>query len=56
MHDESAQFNGMLVRCVVHLELITTVDAIVFFPAASKKDDEHILADAQVNFIVTTEL
>lgn len=47
-HDHSALFSGMLIKCVVHLELIATVDAIIFFPATSKKDDEHNMQDAQV--------
>ena len=41
-------FQGLLIRCVVQLELIQTIDNIVFFPATSKKEDAENLAVAQV--------
>ena len=41
-------FQGLLIRCVVQLELIQTIDNIVFFPATSKREDAENLAVAQV--------
>lgn len=41
-------FQGLLIKCVVQLELIQTIDDIVFFPATSKKEDAENLAAAQV--------
>ena len=41
-------FQGLLIRCVVQLELIQTIDNIVFFPATSRKEDAENLAVAQV--------
>ena len=38
----------MLIKCVVQLELIQTIDNIVFFPATSKKEDADNMAAAQV--------
>lgn len=43
-------FTGLLIKCVVQLELITTIDAIVFYPSTSRKDDEHNLNEAKVFF------
>lgn len=40
-------FSGLLIRCVVQLELIQCIDNIVFFPATSKKEDQENLALAQ---------
>ncbi|KAK6188257.1 hypothetical protein SNE40_004474 [Patella caerulea] len=40
-------FQGLLIKCVVQLELIQTIDNIVFFPATSKKEDAENLALAQ---------
>ncbi|XP_065921136.1 brefeldin A-inhibited guanine nucleotide-exchange protein 1 isoform X3 [Magallana gigas] len=40
-------FQGLLIKCVVQLELIQTIDDIVFFPATSKKEDAENLAAAQ---------
>ncbi|XP_072259359.1 brefeldin A-inhibited guanine nucleotide-exchange protein 2 isoform X2 [Pyxicephalus adspersus] len=40
-------FAGLLIKCVVQLELIQTIDNIVFFPATSKKEDAEHLAAAQ---------
>uniref|UniRef100_A0A3Q3B4E0 ADP-ribosylation factor guanine nucleotide-exchange factor 2 (brefeldin A-inhibited) n=1 Tax=Kryptolebias marmoratus TaxID=37003 RepID=A0A3Q3B4E0_KRYMA len=40
-------FAGLLIKCVVQLELIQTVDNIVFFPATSKKEDAENMAAAQ---------
>ncbi|KAL1021211.1 hypothetical protein UPYG_G00010220 [Umbra pygmaea] len=40
-------FAGLLIKCVVQLELIQTIDNIVFYPATSKKDDAENMAAAQ---------
>uniref|UniRef100_A0A8W4F657 ADP ribosylation factor guanine nucleotide exchange factor 2 n=1 Tax=Sus scrofa TaxID=9823 RepID=A0A8W4F657_PIG len=38
----------LLIKCVVQLELIQTIDNIVFYPATSKKEDaEHLVAAQQ---------
>ncbi|KAF7696058.1 brefeldin A-inhibited guanine nucleotide-exchange protein 2 isoform X2 [Silurus meridionalis] len=39
-------FAGLLIKCVVQLELIQTIDNIVFFPATSKKEDAENMAAA----------
>lgn len=41
-------FNAMLIRCVVQLELVQTIDNIVFSPATSRREDAVNLAAAQV--------
>lgn len=41
-------FTGLLIKCVVQLELIQTIDNIVFYPATSKKEDAEHMAAAQV--------
>ena len=41
-------FNSILIKCVVQLELIQTIDNIVFFPATSKREDAENMAAAQV--------
>lgn len=43
-------FQGLLIRCVVQLELIQTIDNIVFFPATSRREDAENLAVAQVRY------
>lgn len=45
---EQRLFAALLIKCVVQLELIQTIDNIVFFPATSKKEDAENLAAAQV--------
>ncbi|CAL1541394.1 unnamed protein product, partial [Lymnaea stagnalis] len=40
-------FQSLLIRCVVQLELIQTIDNIVFFPATSRREDAENLAVAQ---------
>ena len=42
-------FQALLIKCVVQLELIQTIDNIVFFPTTSRKDDAENLAAAQVS-------
>jgi hypothetical protein len=41
-------FSALQIKCVVQLELIQTIDNIVFFPATSRKEDAENLALAQV--------
>lgn len=41
-------FAGLLIKCVVQLELIQTIDNIVFYPTTSKKEDAENMAAAQV--------
>ena len=48
---EGKLFQSLLIKCVVQLELIQTIDNIVFFPATSKEDQEN-LAAAQVGLHV----
>ncbi|XP_055916532.1 brefeldin A-inhibited guanine nucleotide-exchange protein 1 [Eupeodes corollae] len=36
--------DNLLIKCVVQLELIQTIDNIVFFPATSRKEDAETLA------------
>lgn len=43
-------FAGLLIKCVVQLELIQTIDNIVFYPATSKKEDAENMAAAQVGY------
>ncbi|XP_036374500.1 brefeldin A-inhibited guanine nucleotide-exchange protein 1-like isoform X2 [Megalops cyprinoides] len=40
-------FSALLIKCVVQLELIQTIDNIIFFPTTSKKEDAENLAAAQ---------
>uniref|UniRef100_A0A8C5WI18 ARF guanine nucleotide exchange factor 2 n=1 Tax=Leptobrachium leishanense TaxID=445787 RepID=A0A8C5WI18_9ANUR len=44
---EQKLFAGLLIKCVVQLELIQTIDNIVFYPATSKKEDAEHFAAAQ---------
>uniref|UniRef100_A0A8C2NZI0 SEC7 domain-containing protein n=1 Tax=Capra hircus TaxID=9925 RepID=A0A8C2NZI0_CAPHI len=44
---EQKLFAALLIKCVVQLELIQTIDNIVFFPATSRKEDAENLAAAQ---------
>ncbi|KDR19475.1 Brefeldin A-inhibited guanine nucleotide-exchange protein 1 [Zootermopsis nevadensis] len=44
-------FAGLLIKCVVQLELIQTIDNIVFFPATSRKEDQENLALAQADLL-----
>lgn len=45
-------FSGLHIKCVVQLELIQTIDNIVFFPATSKKEDAETLALATADMAV----
>ncbi|KAJ8336938.1 hypothetical protein SKAU_G00381580 [Synaphobranchus kaupii] len=44
---EQRLFSALLIKCVVQLELIQTIDNIVFFPTTSRKEDAENLAAAQ---------
>lgn len=46
-HQKSIQ--AMLIKCVVQLELIQTVDNIIFYPTTSRKEDANYIAAAQVH-------
>lgn len=45
---EQRLFAGLLIKCVVQLELIQTIDNIVFHPATSQREDAENMAAAQV--------
>lgn len=45
--DTQRLFNGLLVQCQVQLELIHTIDNIVFFPSTTRKEDADLLASAK---------
>ena len=49
-------FTSLLIRCVVQLELIQTIDNIVFFPATSRREDAENLAFAQVWKVICCEI
>lgn len=42
----SGLFSSLLIKCVVQLELIQTIDNVIFYPATSKKEDAETLAMA----------
>lgn len=46
--DEYSVFAVIHIKCIVQLELIQTIDNIVFYPATSRKEDQENLAAAQV--------
>uniref|UniRef100_A0A670IU83 ARF guanine nucleotide exchange factor 2 n=1 Tax=Podarcis muralis TaxID=64176 RepID=A0A670IU83_PODMU len=46
-------FASLLIKCVVQLELIQTIDNIVFYPATSKKEDAEHMAAAQRDTLET---
>ncbi|XP_062897468.1 brefeldin A-inhibited guanine nucleotide-exchange protein 2-like isoform X1 [Mobula hypostoma] len=46
-------FAALLIKCVVQLELIQTIDNIVFFPATSKKEDAETMAAVQRDLIIS---
>ena len=45
---EHKVFQSLLIKCVVQLELIQTIDSIVLYPTTSKKEDANYIAAAQV--------
>lgn len=44
-------FAALQIKCVVQLELIQTIDNIVFYPATSRKEDQENLALAQADML-----
>lgn len=44
-------FAALLIKCVVQLELIQTIDNIIFYPATSRKEDQENLAAAQADMM-----
>ncbi|XP_022248093.1 brefeldin A-inhibited guanine nucleotide-exchange protein 1-like isoform X1 [Limulus polyphemus] len=45
---EEKLFSSLKIKCIVQLELIQTIDNIVFYPSTSRKEDMEYLAAAQV--------
>jgi brefeldin A-inhibited guanine nucleotide-exchange protein len=45
--DDAKFFTATKIKCVVQLELIQTIDNIIFFPSASRREDEELIADLQ---------
>lgn len=43
-HSQNNIFSSLLIKCIVQLELIQTIDSIVFFPTTSRKEDAETLA------------
>ncbi|XP_015595288.1 brefeldin A-inhibited guanine nucleotide-exchange protein 1 isoform X2 [Cephus cinctus] len=44
-------FSALLIKCAVQLELIQTIDNVVFYPATSRKEDQENLALAQADML-----
>uniref|UniRef100_A0A6Q2XX89 SEC7 domain-containing protein n=1 Tax=Esox lucius TaxID=8010 RepID=A0A6Q2XX89_ESOLU len=54
---EQRLFSALRIKCVVQLELIQTIDNIVFFPATSRKEDaENMAAAQQLRINVTLQI
>ncbi|XP_073344293.1 brefeldin A-inhibited guanine nucleotide-exchange protein 1 isoform X3 [Pagrus major] len=53
---EQRLFSALLIKCVVQLELIQTIDNIVFFPATSKKEDAENFAAAQRDAVYVVDV
>ena len=51
---QSNLFDSLLIKCVVQLELIQTVDNIIFYPATSRKEDAETLAAAAADLTGST--
>ena len=45
---EQALFQTLIIKCVVQLELIQAIDNIIFYPSASRQEDQAILEFSQV--------
>lgn len=45
--NEAKFFTATKIKCVVQLELIQTIDNIIFFPSSSRREDEELIADLQ---------
>jgi brefeldin A-inhibited guanine nucleotide-exchange protein len=52
LKDTHRLFNSLLVQCLVQLELIHTIDNIVFFPSTTRKEDADLLASAKTSAVV----
>lgn len=50
MQNDEKIFSTLIIKCSVQLELIQTVDNVIFFPATSKREDAENLALAQVSY------
>ncbi|XP_050461489.1 brefeldin A-inhibited guanine nucleotide-exchange protein 2 [Cataglyphis hispanica] len=44
-------FSALQIKCIVQLELIQTIDNVVFYPATSRKEDQENLALAQADML-----
>jgi brefeldin A-inhibited guanine nucleotide-exchange protein len=44
-------FQILTIKCIVQLELIQTIDNIIFYPSTSKKEDLQNIAIAHVSLI-----
>ncbi|KAI4470106.1 guanyl-nucleotide exchange factor [Holotrichia oblita] len=44
VNSDMSLFNGLIIKSAVQLELIQTIDNIVFYPATSRKEDAETLA------------
>uniref|UniRef100_A0A3Q4AJE9 SEC7 domain-containing protein n=1 Tax=Mola mola TaxID=94237 RepID=A0A3Q4AJE9_MOLML len=53
---EQRLFSALLIKCVVQLELIQTIDNIVFFPATSKREDAENFAAAQRDAVYAADV
>jgi len=49
LQEQEKIFSKLCVQGIVQLELIQTIDNIVFFPSTSRKEDAENLALAQVS-------
>lgn len=38
-----AVFSGLIVRCIIQLELIDSIQSVVFGPGSARKDEKHVL-------------
>lgn len=47
VHTQDRLFSSLLIKCIIQLELIQTIDNIIFFPNTSKRDDEDNLLSTQ---------
>lgn len=43
-YNTNSLFSNLLIKCVVQLELIQTIDNIIFYPSTSRKEDAETLA------------
>lgn len=55
IQSQNQVFRSLLIKCVVQLELIQTIDSIVFFPATSRKEDAETLAMAAADLTGSTK-